>query len=93
MTAATSYGHRSAEDSAILILIIHELRSAGKITEPVIRIEAGIPEELEGSPMKVIGAAFRDDIHIGAWIAPVACIEGGRLNLEFRNGIRIRNCK
>ena len=85
---------RTAQDAAELVLIQDLLRcSAGPIVaivEEGIGVENRVPQILKRRSVELIRSGFRNDVHIGAWIPPVAGVVGRGLNLELLEGVWTR---
>jgi len=82
---------RTAQDAAELILIQDLLRcSAGTIVtivEEGIGVKNRVSQILKRRSMELIRSGFRNDVHIRAWIPPVAGVVCRGLNLELLKGI------
>src|SRR5262249_43675108 len=81
----------TANHSAELVLIQDLLRcGAGPIVaivEKGVGVKNRVAQILKGRSVELIRSGFRNDIHVPAWIPPVAGVVSRRLNLELLEGI------
>src|SRR6266498_4674004 len=82
--------NRAAEIAAEVLVLQLPFRLTSGIKEEIVCVETVTAQEIEASAMKLIAAAFRDQIDDGALCLTVLCAEAVAFDFELCNGINRR---